>query len=217
MTATGVKGKDKLKSKFQLFLNGTERQNSFNPVYRHFTDNHPNFTELLFRYKKGINLSNETNKVEASVMHSPELNEYLKGIGLNADIIHDCLWIYGSGKEVSIIPLAAHFILTLFKEKHNIDMVFTLELKGKPKEIIDVNNWFTANRVRLDFSNIEDEYQKTELELKHNKHLGFMNRFKPGAYDEYWKSKKKIEDLLLKSEPIVEARLACEEVLKNSW
>lgn len=127
--------KETTKSKFQLFMNGSERDNQSNKVYTYFKSEHGAFTKFLFKLKDGLNLNNEVNRIESSIMHSEGLKTYLQTLNLNCDIIHDCLWLYGKGDK-NIILSTAQQILRDFKRKYNIDMVFTLELVGKNKELI---------------------------------------------------------------------------------
>ena len=136
MNLTGITSKDKIKSKFQLFMNGSFNDNRGNILYNWFSKNHGNFTNLLNQYKLNKNLSNEINMIEASIMHSDALNQYIEVLELNCDVVHDCLWLYGKGDINTTIGKAAQYILYLFKSVHNMDMVFTLEVEGKEKEII---------------------------------------------------------------------------------
>lgn len=138
MEVTGVKVKDKVKSKFQLFMNGSLRDNGSNPIFKYFSTHHKRFTDILFQFKIDHHFSNDINQIEASVMHSEELAEYMKTNGLNADIVHDCLWLYGKGYSENNILNAAQYIIRMFKRKYGYDMVFTLEIMNKPKEIIEL-------------------------------------------------------------------------------
>lgn len=140
----GIETKDAVKSKFQLFLNGRRNQNIGNPIYDYFYKNHQHFTELLFQVKKdkSYNLSNECSQIEASIMWSPQVQSYIKERAIKCDIIHDCLWLYGDVDDKTILDVA-QYILRQFREIHDIEMVFTLEMLTKSKVIItaeDDNN-----------------------------------------------------------------------------
>jgi len=146
MVVCDIDSKDKVKSKFQLFINGDKRQNTGNKIYDYFTLNHPSFTNILFSWKvRGYNLSNEIAKIESSVMHSTELQSYIKVSKINCDIVHDCLWLYGNVTE-DLITHTAQFVLRLFKHIYNYDMVFTLEVINKEKEIIKYDDFMELSK-----------------------------------------------------------------------
>jgi hypothetical protein len=168
MDKSGIKTKDAVKDKFQLFLNGNRRQNIGNPIYNIFIKDYTRFTEILFAVKdnKEYNHSNAMASIEASVMHSKELEAYLLSNNINCDTIHDCLWLYGDIDKQVILD-TAQFILRLFKDMHHISMVFTLEIVGmdkeiikeeiKPTSIIDDPQW--QEMIRIDNERREQENQ----------------------------------------------------------
>lgn len=96
-------------------------------------------------------------------------------------------------------------------------MVFTLELTDKPKEIIDGSNVFDAIRVWRDFDNITTEFAELETDLMRNKDIGFVNRLKAGSFDEYYLTKRKQEDFLLKNEQLIYDRSQCPQIIKDAF
>jgi hypothetical protein len=130
--------KDLIKSKFQLYMNGNWIQNKSNPLYKYFNENHSNFTYYLFKIKddEDFNLSNAINQIESDIIWDKSINDELKNKGLKYDIIHDCLWLYGDNVNIDTITESAKRIITEFQQRYDIQVVFTLELISKEKELI---------------------------------------------------------------------------------
>lgn len=164
-TMAQVASKDDVKDKFQLYLNGSYNQNRGNPVMVVMEQECPRFTELLFELKKDktLNLSCEVSKIEASVMHSQEVKEFLYNKGVKYDIIHDCVWFYGDVPQETLLE-ASRFILTQFKTKYDIEMVFTVEVVHKPKQMVSIVDWMKEGIVEELKNEIEEVSSKMNNE-----------------------------------------------------
>lgn len=208
MTYTNIKTKDKVKSKFQLFLNGTLRDNQCNPIFKYFFDFHPTFTDLLFQLKENNNhLCNDTDQIEASVMHSDDLTNYIQGLNLTYDIIHDCLFIYGESNHHANVLDAASKILLLFKEKYNYQMSLSIEIKNKDKLTFDFSNIDHLDKLKESMKHIESEFVKLQKELKKERLTAFFNKNNKNAFVYYTQLKEKENNFLLQHKPQIDAYL----------
>lgn len=129
MQWTGITNKADVKDKFQLFMNGSYNQNRGNKIYDIMKSKCPKYTELLFNYKqyKTENISNEVSRIEASIMHSVEVKDFMLKNNIKYDVIHDCIFVYGDVGEEILIKVA-QYIINQFKSQLNIAVVFTLEI-----------------------------------------------------------------------------------------
>lgn len=133
----GIKGdKDKIKEKWNLFLMGCQRKNIGNQIYSLMRKHAPVFVSLLDAYKDvpDSNLSNDTNRIESSILHSQELKERLSGVSCH--IIHDGIMFFGNKPAKQLMKGIARYILDEFQAKHGLRLSITVETTNGEKEII---------------------------------------------------------------------------------
>ena len=133
----GVKTKDQTKSLWNTFLMGQIEHNKWNSINRYMKKHVPVFVALLDIYKSLHNISNETNKIEASILHSEGLKKLLAGQSYH--IIHDGVMFFGETLDVDVMRKVAKYILDGFFREHGMKMSITVEVRGLEKEIMTKN------------------------------------------------------------------------------
>lgn len=133
----GVKTKDQTKSLWNTFLMGQIEHNKWNSINRYMRKHVPVFVSLLDIYKLLYNLSNETNKIEASILHSDGLKKLLAGQSYHT--IHDGLMFFGVKADVDLMRKVAKYILDEFFREHHMKMSISLDVRGLEKEIMTKN------------------------------------------------------------------------------